>query len=86
MINQSEYNEIKPHREDILLFNKTGQYRGGDALFIADKLRQRYGMSMPINFGCDGCKIAAMNDLYNLMVEFEQAAGHYKGPYPCKLR
>ena len=72
MINQFEYNEIKQHREDIISFNETGQYKGGGALFIADKLRQRYGMSAPINFGCDGCKIAAMNDLYNLMMEFER--------------
>lgn len=72
MINSAEYQEILPHKEAIIKFNKTGQYSGGDALFIADKLRQRYRMGAPINYGCDGCKVAAMNDLYNLMVEYEQ--------------
>ena len=72
MITESEYDTIKPHRDAIIKFNQTGQYKGGDALFIADKLRQKYGMAAPINFGCDGCKIAAMNDLYGMMIEFEK--------------
>lgn len=72
MITAFDYEEIKPHRDAIILFNLTGQYSGGDALYIADKLRQRYGMGGPINYGCDGCRITAMNDLYNLMIEFEQ--------------
>ena len=72
MITDSEYKEIEPHREDIVKFRNTGQYKGGNVLFVADKLRQRYGMAPPINFGCDGCKVAAMNDLYNLMIEYEQ--------------
>ena len=72
MITESEYNEIKPHREAIIKFRQSGQYKGGDALFVVDKIRQRYGMAPPINYGCDGCKVAAMNDLYNLMIEYEQ--------------
>ena len=72
MITETEYNEIKPHREAIIDFHTNGNYKGGNALFIADKLRQKYGMAPPINFGCDGCKVSAMNDLYNLMIEYER--------------
>lgn len=75
MINAGEYEEIKPHRNAILLFREKGKYSGGDALYIADKLRQRYGMAAPINYGCDGCKVNAMNDLYELMIEFEKNNG-----------
>lgn len=71
MITEAEYNEIKPHRDAIMLFRDKGQYKGGDALYIADRLRQRYSMAPPVNFGCDGCKVAAMNDLYHLMIEYE---------------
>ncbi|OHB92408.1 MAG: hypothetical protein A2Z57_12060 [Planctomycetes bacterium RIFCSPHIGHO2_12_39_6] len=75
MITESEYNEIKPHRDNIVLFHTNGQYKGGEALHVANKLIQRYSMGSPVNFGCDGCKIAAMNDLYNLMIEYETANG-----------
>ena len=72
MITREEYLEILPHKDAILKFRQSGNYKGGDALFIADKLRQRYHIAPPINFGCDGCKVQAMNDLYNLMVEYEK--------------
>jgi len=71
MITENEYAEILPHRKMILQFNQTGQYSGGDALHIANRLRQKYGIAAPINYGCDGCKVAAMNDLYEIMKEYE---------------
>ena len=71
MITDEEYKDIEPHRKDLIIFNETGQYKGGDALRISDMLRQRYGMAAPINYSCDGCKISAMNDLYAMMMEYE---------------
>ena len=71
MINELEYKEILPYREMILSFRKDGNYKG-DALHLANRLRQKYGCGPPINFSCNGCKIEAMNDLYHLMVEYEK--------------
>lgn len=72
MITTIEYEEIKLHRADIIIFNKTGKYKGGNVIHVANRLRQKYAMAPPINFGCDACKSAAMNDLYNIMVEYER--------------
>lgn len=70
MITEAEYNEILPHKADIEKFRRTGNCNG-DALPIADRIRQRMGMS-PVCYHCTSSKAEAMNDIYNLMVEYEQ--------------
>lgn len=70
MITEAEYNEILPHKGDIEKFRKTGNC-DGTVLPIADRIRQRLSMSGPVCYSCSGSKAEAMNDIYNLMVEYE---------------
>lgn len=71
MITESEYQQILPHREDIIKFQKTKSLTNQTILTIANVIQQRRGMGA-INFGCDGCKIQAMKDLYGMMVMYEE--------------
>lgn len=74
MLLEAEYNSILPHRADIVKFQQTKNLRNPDILNIANRIQQRLGMGA-INFSCSGCKIQAMNDLYGMMVMYEEADG-----------
>lgn len=72
MISEDEYYQLLPHKEDIIKFQTNKSLRNPNILTIANKIFQRHGMGS-INFGCDSCKIQAMTDIWNMMVEYEQA-------------
>lgn len=71
MLTETEYNEILPHKADIVKYHNTGNCTG-EVLPIADRIRQRMGMS-PVCYHCTSSKAEAMNDMYNLMVEYENS-------------
>jgi len=73
MITEAQYNLLLPHKEDIIKFQATKRNRNHEAMIIADKIRQAHGMGA-INYACDGCKIVALNDIYNMFMEYENNA------------
>lgn len=75
MLNSEEYNLLLPFKEGIFNFAKklSGSYKG-NALPIVDTILQKRG-NAPLCYSCDGNKIEAINDIYNMMVEFEANGG-----------
>lgn len=71
MISLSEYTELLPHRSDIEKFQVTKSMRNHEAMTITDRIRQRHGLGS-INYGCDGCKIRALIDIWNMIKEYEE--------------
>lgn len=71
MISASEYKDIEPHREDIRKFQSTKRMRNHQAVVLTDKIRQRHGMGA-INYVCEGCKIQALIEIWNMIIEYEQ--------------
>lgn len=72
MITEAQYSLILPHKEDIIKFQKTKVNRNHDLMIITDKIRQQHRMGV-INYGCEGCKIQAINDMWNMIIEYEEA-------------
>jgi hypothetical protein len=70
MITETQYNLIKPHREDIRKFQDSKTMNNHEAMTITDKIRQQHGMGA-INYGCTACKVVALNDIWNMIVEYE---------------
>lgn len=71
MLTESEYQQVLPHRDDIIKFQQTKSLSNPHILNIANKIQQSKGMGA-INFGCDGCKIQAMKDIYGMMIMYEE--------------
>ena len=70
MLTEEEYNELKPHRDKILLFEQTQNYKG-DAMHIIDRIRQRL-WGFKICFDCSGSKVSAINDAISLIKNYEE--------------
>lgn len=73
MLTQDEYNELLPHRDLILQFEKTQSYKG-DAMHIIDKARHRL-WGFKICFDCDGSKATALQDAISLIRLYEEVNG-----------
>lgn len=71
MLSSEEYNNLLPHREAFIKFHETGNMTDNIALTIIDSIRQRLCGSRPICWACEGDKIAAAQDGYNLIMEYE---------------
>ncbi len=71
MISAQEYKDLEPHRDDIKKFQQTKNMRNHDAIKLTDAIRQRHGMGA-INYGCESCKIVALIDIWNMIIEYEQ--------------
>ena len=67
MLSEAQYKLLEPHRADIM---SKSMNRAGSYMIVANTIKQQMGMG-EICFACDGSKIEAMNDMYNLMVEYE---------------
>ena len=75
MLTESQYRELLPHRADIIKFYNTKKLRNHDLMILADKIRQNHRMGV-LCFNCDGDKIQAMTDIYNMFVNYEAAHGY----------
>lgn len=72
MLTEAEYNELLPHREDIMQFEKTQKFKG-NSLHIIDRIRQRINPLIgPICFSCSGSKANALLDAINLIKQYEE--------------
>ena len=64
-----EYQRLLPHREKILRFKETRKYKG-DEMILFDQIRRSKG-GQPTFFDCDGCKAELLNDVSNIIIEYE---------------
>lgn len=72
MITEVQYTLLLPHKADIIKFQLTRVNRNHELMIATDKIRQAHGMGA-INYGCDGCKIVALNDIYNMFMEYQNS-------------
>lgn len=70
MITESEYERLKPYRDEIMNFKKTGKSKG-HSLVELDKIRQNKGLGA-ICFSCTGSKYNAMSDAVIWIEEYEK--------------
>ena len=70
ILSDSEYEELKPFRDEIVGFESNRNYKG-NALNIINTIRQRHGYSA-LCFNCDGSKAAAMLDMAGWIISYEQ--------------
>lgn len=70
MLSDAEYESLRPHRDKIMAFATTHNYKG-DAMHIIDKIRQARGWGS-ICFECTGSKANALNDAISLIQEYEE--------------
>ena len=70
MLSFEEYESLKFFRADIFNWKATGKFNG-NGMQVIDVIRQKHGYR-PMNYGCDGCKLEALTDAYNFIVEYEQ--------------
>lgn len=70
MITASDYERLKPYREEIMNYKKT-QKAKGECLVVLDKIRQEKRLGA-ICFSCLGSKVNAMNDAVIWIEEYER--------------
>ena len=71
MLSEAQYNLLAPYKNDII---SRSMEKAKNYLLIANTIQQQLGMGS-ICFSCDGDKIAAMDNMYNLFKEYEQTNG-----------
>ena len=69
MLSPDDYNNLLPHREEIMKWKTTHKYRG-EGLQLIDAIRQRMGYA-PLCYTCDGNRIEAINDAIYLIEQYE---------------
>jgi len=76
MLSSDEYEKLKPERDAIFKFcrHEINHYDFASIWEAMDHTMQRRG-SKPLCYDCEGSKIQLLTDIYNLMVEYEQANG-----------
>lgn len=75
MLSSEEYNVLQPYHESIKRFAKKESVvfeAHGSAWPYIEAILKNHG-GRPIDYSCEGCKIGAINDIYNLIVEYENS-------------
>jgi len=70
MLSLEEYEKLLPHREEILRWKETGNYKGS-GMSLIDRLRQSRGYRA-ICYACMGDKIEALKNVYDMILEYEK--------------
>lgn len=74
MITDEEYQKLLPYRKQILDFDRTNQFRAGDALMIIDSIKQRLKQGH-VCFDCEGSKVQAVIEASCYIKEYEERTG-----------
>lgn len=68
MLTKEQYESILPHKEVLMLFKKSGQWIGGEAIYSIHKsIFNQY-----INMSCNNCKAKAVTEILIALELYEK--------------